>query len=72
MLTLESSSTCVAMSALSRRFMRIGISSSVLAPKSVERAENYGRYPIEDMVGDHRRLDFTVAHKFYELPPHSR
>jgi hypothetical protein len=44
--------------------MRIGISSSVMASKSVDRAANSGRSPIEDMGVDHRRLDVAVAQEF--------
>ena len=44
--------------------MRIGISSSVMASKSVDRAANSGRSPVEDMGVDHRRLDVAVAQEF--------
>ena len=40
MLTIAFSATCVALSVLSRRFMRIGITSSVLASKPVNRTAN--------------------------------
>ena len=44
--------------------MRIGISSSVLASKSIYRAANSGRSPVKDMGVDHRRLYIAVAQKF--------
>ncbi len=43
--------------------MRIGISSSVLSSKSVDRAANSGRSTIENMGIDHGRLDVIVAQK---------
>jgi hypothetical protein len=48
--------------------MRIGISSSVMASKSVDRAANSGRSPIKDMGVDHRRLDVAVAQEFLNCP----
>ena len=48
--------------------MRIGISSSVLASKFVDRTANSGRSPIEDMGVDHRRLDVLVPQQFLHRP----
>ena len=58
---LPGDATCFALSVLARRVMRIGISSSVTALKSVGRAANSGRAPIEDMDADHCRLDIAVS-----------
>ncbi len=46
--------------------MRIGISSSVMASKSVDRAANSGRSPIEDLGIGHRRLDVAVTQKLLD------
>jgi hypothetical protein len=48
--------------------MRISISSSVIASKSVDRAANSGRSPSEDMGVDHRRLDVLVPQQFLHRP----
>ena len=47
--------------------MRIGIKPFYSISKSVDRAANPGRSPVEDMGIDHRRLHVAMAQKFLNI-----
>lgn len=48
--------------------MRIGIITSALASKSIDRASNTRRAAVEDMGVNHRRFDIIMSQKFLHRP----
>jgi hypothetical protein len=57
---------CIEAAPLSRHLMRIGIITSSIASKSVNRTANARRSTVEDMGIDHRCLDVAMAQEFLD------